>query len=58
LCDHAVHGKEYTDNSGDGGDNMILNLLWCGDGDDDYNDVKFIVVLVMMIIVLNLLWWS
>jgi len=39
---------------------MILNLLWCGGG-DDYNDIKCIVVVVMvmvMIIVLNLLWWS
>jgi hypothetical protein len=38
---------------------MILNLLWCGNGD---NDIKFIVVVVMvvvilmMIMILNLLW--
>lgn len=33
---------------------MILNLLWCG-GDD--NDIFVLVVGVMIIMILNVLWW-
>jgi hypothetical protein len=44
------------DNSGDGGDNMILNLLWCG-GDYDIKFIMLMVLVMMMIMILNVLWW-
>ena len=57
----------HRDNSGEGGDNVILNFLWCdGGGDDITFDVvvmmmiiKYVmeVMMVMMTAILNLLWW-